>query len=230
MKVLYLNCNYFTGIRWSKRSYLALGYRYAYLRDKVRDKHIQKLSEIIEREDPDIVCLTEVRSQQLKHIQKHFPHSVDICKYEGTRWSKIPGLKRNRLAILSKEKVDASTGEFERGMKRAFLKFSWEWWEGHFVHLSLGKKRRLSQLEQLRTYIHDRAFFIGDFNTLSKEEQGLCPIERKPSIHRLSFPAAKARKSLDHCIGQICRDIRYFDSEISDHLGMIFHLGHPSVA
>lgn len=92
------------------------------------------------------------------------------------------------------------------------------------MHLSLGRRVRKTQIQQLQEYIHDRAFFVGDFNTLSREEQGICPIYQNKVFQKHSFPAISAKITLDHCIGKVCQDIQYFDSQISDHLGMIFHL------
>lgn len=86
MKVLYLNCNYFTGIRGGWKNYLTYGYRYLFLRDKVREKNIASLQKILQVAQPDIVCLTEIRIKELKYFKKNFKYIFDTCKYEGTKW------------------------------------------------------------------------------------------------------------------------------------------------
>lgn len=229
MKILYLNCNYFTGIRGGWRDYLLRGYRYVYHRKKAQQKHIEELKRIIAQKSPDVVCLTEVRSHHLHHFRDVLPHFFAACKYGKTIWSRIPWLKKNQIALLSKQHVSTQTGSFSCGMKRAFLQFQGAQAEGYFVHLSLRARLRKIQIHQLRSHAHNKAFFFGDFNTLSKIETGVCPIFQHRVGQVLSYPAQKPKKSLDHCIGKICHDISYFDSGISDHLGMMFRVGTMAV-
>jgi endonuclease/exonuclease/phosphatase family metal-dependent hydrolase len=108
--------------------------------------------------------------------------------------------------MLSKKPLKTEILYFKNGTKRAIVKIYNKNKKIFLVHLSLSKRVREKQFEELKKLIDKKSIIIGDFNTFSEKE-----IEKTLEITKMkiankkenkTFPAHNPKKRLDLCFIQ----------------------------
>jgi endonuclease/exonuclease/phosphatase family metal-dependent hydrolase len=213
-----------------------------YLRPK--PKHLEKISQFIQEQDPDLVGLLEVDTgstrtgnvNQAKKIADDLGHfSLYQCKYhEGSVTSRLPILNAQANAFLaSNELHHPKFHYFKRGVKRLIIELETDEVCVFLVHLSLWYRHRQEQLWELHQLMQETdkpVIIAGDFNTywgtselnLFKKATGLISANTESLA---TFPSDKPRLELDFVLYEKPIQLEKFEIcevEYSDHRPLIF--------
>jgi len=216
--------------------------------------NLQRITDFIKGEDPDIVGLVEVdagsirsrRINQAEAIARALGHySVYQCKYgESSLNNRLPIVRKQGNAFLAAPRVHGERFHyFEKGIKRLTIELELEECAVFLVHLSLKYRHRHAQLESLHDLVvacKKPVLIAGDFNTfwggreiyLFMKATGL----RSANARGLpSYPSRAPRKELDFVLYGEGIDIKNFaipSVQFSDHLPLVcdFEIGRSSEA
>jgi endonuclease/exonuclease/phosphatase family metal-dependent hydrolase len=205
--------------------------------------NLQRITDFIKGQDPDIVGLVEVdsgsirsrRINQADSIARALGHySVYQSKYgESSLNQRLPIVRKQGNAFLAAPRVHGERFHyFNKGIKRLTIELELENCAIFLVHLSLKYRHRAAQLQALHDLVVAAAkpvIIAGDFNTfwggheiyLFMKAAGL----RSANPSSLpSYPSRAPRKELDFVLygeGISIRDFRIPKVQYSDHLPLI---------
>ena len=243
---MFLNAGYFRGMSGSLSHYALFGYRFLFSSRKSQVLEMSKLKTLLVSENPDICCIAEVdlgsldngNVNQIKHL------SSTQYKYFNAenKYALDSRLKSNHFfrgksnGFLSKEDLSFRKVYFENGTKRLVRIITYKDINIFLVHLSLLKRVRARQLEQLKEFVHglDKVVVCGDFNMF----HGLPEVEELLKDARLvlvnhpdhkTYPSSRPQHAIDlfMCSKNIApfANVRVLgEHKFSDHLPVVFEL------
>lgn len=239
MKFILYNIRYGTGGKVLYGGFLP--YITGYLSGTAR--HIKKIGEFLKNENPDVVGLVEVDLGSVRHgfknqveklgeLLNHF--NIQQIKYgEKSKFHRVPVLKNQGNAFLYKDELqNAKFYHFDQGTKTLIIELELENVVFFLVHLALGAKTRLKQINQLYRLIKNTKKPIilgGDFNLMLGEVEIELFLEASGLINpnknnTPTFPSWKASKHLDFILHSPEIKIKEFKVPtvtLSDHLPLI---------
>lgn len=243
MRIIFLNAGYCTGIKGRKLEYLAKFWKYIYS----GRKNLKRLKSFLVEAKPDIVALAELDSgsvrsfflNQAEFLGKGLGLHLQTCrpKYGARRIENVLPIFRNHCnAILAKEEVVGfNTYYLRTGIKRLILQAQIAPDIDFFVvHLSLGKRGRTRQLQQLSRMIKKsrKVIITGDFNVFDGhgELKEFLKKHRLVSANRLNlptFPSWRPVAELDYFLLSAnikIKKFRVMDELLSDHLPIMLEI------
>ncbi|HZF32100.1 MAG TPA: endonuclease/exonuclease/phosphatase family protein [Gammaproteobacteria bacterium] len=205
--------------------------------------NLQRITEFIKAQDPDIVGLVEVDTgsirtrsvNQAEVIARSLGHySVYQCKYGLTSVNNyLPILRKQGNAFLAAPRVHGERFHyFEKGIKRLIIELELEDCAIFLVHLSLKYRHRHTQLQ----YLHDLVvaaskpvIIAGDFNTFWGEHEiylfmKAAKLKSANARGLPSYPSRSPRKELDFVLYGNGINVTSFSVpavKFSDHLPLI---------
>ena len=233
MKFILYNIRYGTG------KYLNQPFKHVRGYLSKSEEHIIKIGEFLSSYDADIVGLVEVdlgsyrannknqaeilgKILNSNHIYRH--------KYEDdSSMMKVPILKRQGNAFLSKLDSDEKFRYFQKGMKKLIIELETDEFVIFLVHLALGGKTRLHQIVELYDLMDqcDKPFIVaGDFNLFWGEEEislflKALNLKNANINNKPTYPSWNPKKTLDFILYSDKIKIKSFDvlkCNLSDHL------------
>jgi endonuclease/exonuclease/phosphatase family metal-dependent hydrolase len=205
--------------------------------------NLQRITDFIKSEDPDVVGLVEVDTGSIRTrsinqadvIARALGHySVYQCKYGVHSLNqRLPILRNQGNAFLAAPRVHGERFHyFDKGIKRLIIELELEECAIFLVHLSLKYRHRHQQLQ----YLHDLVvaakkpvIIAGDFNTFWGEHEiylfmKACKL-RSANVGSLpSYPSRSPRKELDFVLygdGIRVTNFRVPQVKFSDHLPLV---------
>ena len=204
---------------------------------------LQRITDFIKSEDPDIVGLVEVDSgsirsrlvNQAEQIAEAIGHySVYQCKYgEKSIQKNLPIIRKQVNAFLAAPRLHGERFHYmDTGVKRLIIELELENVAVFLVHLSLKYRHRHSQLRHLHDLVRacpKPVIVAGDFNTFWGEHEIYLFMQaaglRSANVESLpSYPSRAPRKELDFILysdGIEVTNFRIPDVRLSDHLPLI---------
>ena len=205
--------------------------------------NLQKITDFIQSQDPDIVGLVEVdtgsirtgRINQADAIAEALGHySAYQCKYgEESLNQRLPIVRNQGNAFLAAPRVEGERFHyFETGIKRLIIELELDDFAVFLVHLSLKYRHRHAQLRYLHDLIttSDKPVIVaGDFNTFWGEDE-LYLFMRAANLASAnvggepSYPARAPRKELDFILHTAGIHVSAFSVPqvyFSDHLPLV---------
>jgi len=205
--------------------------------------NLQRITDFIKGQDPDIVGLVEVdsgsirsrRINQADSIARALGHySVYQSKYGASSLNQhLPIVRKQGNAFLAAPRVHGERFHyFNKGIKRLTIELELENCAIFLVHLSLKYRHRAAQLHALHDLVVAAAkpvIIAGDFNTFWGEHEIYLFMKaaglRSANPGSLpSYPSRAPRKELDFVLygeGISIRDFRIPKVQYSDHLPLI---------
>ena len=206
-------------------------------------RNLQKITDFIKSQDPDIVGLVEVdtgsirsrRINQAESIAQALGHySAYQCKYGVSSFNThVPIVRKQGNAFLAAPHVHGERFHyFEKGIKRLIIELELEECSVFLVHLSLKYRHRHAQLHHLHDLVvasNKPVIVAGDFNTFWGQHEiylfmraaGL----QSANVGSLpSYPSTAPRKELDFVLygsGITVKDFSIPRVTFSDHLPLI---------
>ncbi|MFA5993825.1 MAG: hypothetical protein WC823_02580, partial [Parcubacteria group bacterium] len=92
-KILLINLGYCTGINGFFWQYIAKMHRYIYLPKAIEKKILQKMKAVVTEEDPDIICLIEIKKgRQVRTLmsEDYLFHDIKTKYGEKSLLKKMP--------------------------------------------------------------------------------------------------------------------------------------------
>lgn len=227
-KILLLNLGYFSGLNGSLFDYVFKSWRYFFPSKKIVEKASANLQKIIFSENPDIICLVEVRGKHIKHLLGENYKFYDIeTKYSQTGWArKLPFLKDQCDCFISKERVEFQKFFRKKGTKKLIYGINIPGGIRLLLsHFALGKKARAAQFDEIIGLMKKdgKTIICGDFNIFGGlpeldnliNKTGLEIVQKAPT-----FPAYSPKKSLDLFLVPkgLSPKTKVIKADISDHL------------
>lgn len=180
------------------------------------ERNFRDISSFLIKLNPDIVGLVESdggsyrqngRSQPKEMASQIGGMSIFSCKYPPESFmTKAPVLKAQGNAVVTMiPPLDCDVHYLSYGLKRAFLEVEYEDFVLYLVHLSLRRKTRAKQLEELSQNCLSAKkpmILAGDYNTFGGEEE-LAPFVKKVGLKNANsdcvptYPSSSPRKLLD---------------------------------
>ncbi len=234
-KILLINLGYCTGINGFFWQYIAKMHRYIYLPRTIEKNILQKLQNIIAKEDPDIICLVEIKKgKQVRSLisEDYLFYDVKTKYGEKSFLKKMPFFYNKGNAFIAKEDFSFQAHYLQHGTKRLVYeiilpnKISLL-----LVHFSLTKRVRKKQFQSITQLplAHKQFIVCGDFNVFG----GLGELDQLVENSNLqiinpapTFPAFSPSKSLDLflCSRDIPASARVLDEKVSDHLPVVLEI------
>lgn len=228
-KILLLNLGYCTKLNGSLSQYILKCHRYLFLSRKVQREVLRKLKDTIAKEEPDLVCLVEIKKgKQMKELVDGDYTFFDIENKYGRKsiLRKLPFFYNKSNAFLSKDELSYKKYYLKNGVKKLIYEITLpnktKLVLGHF---SLKKNVRAKQFEEIcKKYADVESKIIcGDFNISKgiteldtlRDDLDLKCADKKPT-----FPAFYPKKSLDLflCQRQLNLKAEVLRNQLSDHL------------
>lgn len=233
-KILFLNSGYFTGINGSKTQYLTKLHRYFYNNKNNQNKNLLKLNELISEENPDLVCLVEIKKgRQIDWLINEEYNFFDIeTKYwEKSILRRLPWFKGNSNAFFSKEKLEFKKHYLKNWTKKLVYEIILPNETSLILnHFSLSKNIRKKQFDEINNMFseNNNKIICWDFNIFKwlKETHKLTNNWLKNIQINSTFPSIRPKKILDlfMCSEQINAKTRVLKNQISDHLPVVLEL------
>lgn len=234
-KILLINLGYCTGINGFFWQYLAKFHRYIFLPKIVERRTLQKFKDVIAQENPDLLCLVEIKKgKQIRSLisDEYLFHDVKTKYGEKSLLRKSPFFYNKGNAFIAKEDFAFKLHYLKNGAKKLVYEIILP---GRIslllVHFSLSKNSRRKQLQSIAELPleNKKRIICGDFNILSGlgeldvflQDSGLKIINPRPT-----FPAYNPSKFLDLFL--VSQDVqaraRVLDAQISDHLPVVLEI------
>lgn len=239
-KILLMNLGYCTNLNGSLFQYSLKGYRYLYVSKKVQNKTLNKLNSLIKQENPDLICLIEIKQgkQILNLVNSEYPYYDINTKYSPKNFfNKFSGIKKNSNAIISKQNLKFKKHYLNNGTKKLLYEILLPTGVKLILfHFSLNKTVRQSQFREIhKMFKNDKKKIIcGDFNTRQGLEE-LKYLKTKNSLrisHKTpTFPAINPKKIFDYFMysKKLKVNTKILEDQISDHLPIVLNLDRKSV-
>ncbi len=203
-------------------------------------KNLERIAAFLRDLEPDLVGLIEVdhgsyrsggknQAELLAKSLGHY-HSHSIKYEQGSFWRRVPVLKKQGNAFLTRDRIRHETFHFfKHGMKRLVIELELQHVVVYLVHLAVGARTRHQQLSALYDLVKQTrrpCVVAGDFNMLWGEREidlflaatGLqnANIEGLPT-----YPSKNPHRHLDFVLHS--KGIKVLDFQIprvpfSDHL------------
>lgn len=195
---------------------------------------IKRIAEVIENENPDIVSINEadkynIRSwfidepaklSNLLGMDYFFGDNVKILfmKYGNVVLTKLP--------ILNAENILLPASGEQRGVVKAKLSIEGQKMNILCTHLSLSRKMRELQFEQIRQMVtnsSEPSILAGDFNCKTEELNPLFS-QMQPTEGHYTYSATRPTSTLDYIVWTKHFEILNsysVDSKASDHLPLV---------
>lgn len=245
MKILSLNAGYFLGFEKPVPDYLLNLRRSCLGNRKIEEDCMNRLADLVEKEDPDVITLEEVdqgsirtgTSGQVERIQEKFQnryYSHTHVKYgPGKILSRFPVFRNMSNAILSSRKGEIKDHFLTPGSKQLLLEYSDP--ENEYsvfgAHLPTMLRFREKQLKKIREKLVERENVIlcGDFNCY----QGRKEVEKifRDTKYKVLSPGATHPRSSPYrelnlfvVPEKMDTNVRKVDADISDHLPAILEI------
>lgn len=238
-KILLFNMGYFSGLDGSTFNYIFKAHRYFFPSKNVIDKVSNGFNKIILTENPDIICLVEVRKKQIKYlfnkVNKQYKFSDFETKYVSNGLSEVlPVLKNYCNGFISKEKTDFKKFFIKNGFKKLMYEIKiYGKIKILFFHFALGKEVRTKQFLEIKKiiekYDHNNTIICGDFNIFNGtlELNRLLENSNLQLCHKIpTFPAHNPKKAIDLFIASknLIVKSKIIKSDISDHLPVLLEV------
>jgi len=230
-KILSTNLEYARGLDGSIKDWILKGYRAIFISPKTENKNLNKFKKIIQRENPDLICITEIKKNQISTlINKEYQYYKINVKYTpGSKFEKSFLHKNNCNTIISKHNLNIQKINLKNGFKTLLyeidlpnnIKLI------HF-HFSQNKKIRHKQFQEIAKMYQNQKLKIicGDFNIvyglkeLNKfiQQSNLKILNQKPT-----FPSIKPIKFYDLSLysPELHPNLKILPDIFSDHLATI---------
>ncbi len=236
MKILHYNVGHATGICQGYHEYISKGWRFPLCNRKM----LEEISGFISSVDADVVHLLEIKNKPRKNQFEifssllNYPESFYFCKINKII-SKMPFMHGGTAVFsrvpLNNEKVH----DFSSGVKRKFLQLDTKDVAFFFLHLSLGKRARKKQIDEISSVVKNcgkKIVLVGDFNTFggSSELDMLlkeCDLKLTNLEHLPTFPAWNPSKEFDYIITSSDIKVNSFkvlENKLADHLPVLIDL------
>jgi len=205
--------------------------------------NLQRITDFIKSQDPDIVGLVEVDSgsirsrlvNQAESIAQAIGHySAYQCKYGETSLNKrLPIVRKQGNAFLAAPHVHGERFHyFHTGIKRLIIELELENCAVFLVHLSLKYRHRQAQLHHLHDLVmasKKPVIVAGDFNTFWGEHEiylfmKATGLQSANSGSWPSYPSRSPRKELDFILygsGIHVTNFSIPQVDLSDHLPLV---------
>lgn len=205
--------------------------------------NLERITEFIKAQDPDIVGLIEVdsgsirtgRVNQAERVAQALGHySVYQCKYGlSSLNARLPIVRKQGNAFLAAPRVHGERFHyFDKGIKRLTIELELEDFAIFLVHLSLKYRHRQAQLHALHDLIvasEKPVLIAGDFNTFWGQHEiylfmKAAGLKSANARGLPSYPSHSPRKELDFVLYGEGIDIVDFsipEVRFSDHLPLI---------
>jgi len=237
-KILLYNVGYLAGLDGSFKDYLLHFLRYFYTPKRVWKSVLQSVDQLIQAENPDVCCFTEVRKAS-KYIHKLCDYSFHDFENKYGLHSflrHLPYFRKNCIGFFSHTNLPYQKHFFRKGMKKLVyeIKLSGDV-SLLLAHLALRKKARKRQLKELKELIKEREKVIlcGDFNIFNGIEEleeilEECCLKVVNTLRDLTFPSVYPQKALDLFLCSEGIDITGFKVlhpvAVSDHLPVLLEV------
>jgi endonuclease/exonuclease/phosphatase family metal-dependent hydrolase len=205
--------------------------------------NLQRITDFIKNQDPDIVGLVEVdsgsirsrRINQAEAIARALGHySVYQSKYGAASLNHLlPIVRKQGNAFLAAPRVHGERFHyFEKGIKRLTIELELDECAIFLVHLSLKYRHRQAQLRSLYDLVmasRKPVLIAGDFNTFWGEHEIYLFMKatglRSANVQGLpSYPSRAPRRELDFVLygqGIEITGFRIPEVQLSDHLPLV---------
>lgn len=234
-KILLINLGYCTGVNGFFWQYIAKFHRYIFLPRMVEGRTLQKFKAVIAEENPDMICLVEIKKgKQVRALisAEYLFYDVKTKYGEKSLLRKSPFFYNKGNAFIAKDDFQFKLHYLKNGTKKLVYeiilpnKISLL-----LAHFSLNKYSRKKQLRSMAelSLENEKKIICGDFNILS----GLGELDflvQKSDLKIINphptFPAYKPSKFLDLFLASqgVQASARVLDAQISDHLPVVLEI------
>jgi endonuclease/exonuclease/phosphatase family metal-dependent hydrolase len=205
--------------------------------------NLEKITEFISSQDPDIVGLVEVDTGSIRSrwvnqadaIAKSIGHySAYQCKYGESSLNKhLPIVRKQGNAFLAAPRVHGERFHyFDTGIKRLIIELELDECAVFLVHLSLKYRHRQAQLHHLHDLVvasEKPVIVAGDFNAFWGEHEiylfmKAAGLQSANTLSLPSYPSRSPRKELDFVLYGENVSVTNFSIpqvEFSDHLPLV---------
>lgn len=190
------------------------------------DNVLEKIARLLRRIDPDIAALIEITPAQARELEKVVGPGMFSCKYHPIV-QKVPGVKQYGNALLCKKKCAVRKRFLSSGLKRLVLETTCKNVRLQLVHLSLNKRARLRQIDELARGSSKRTVMLGDFNIKSEKElDPLVSNGLRPLVFSPTFPSWNPQKRFDQVLvsDDVKAKARVLQTKLSDHLPILIEI------
>ena len=211
VRIMIFNVGYLTGITsFFSVEYFFKIHHLMFPSNAHREKIARGVAGLIEKENPDIVFLAEIRNERyIAAIQRLFMKSYVDAKYgPGSMLHRMPFFCGNCNALFLKKSLPVSTLFLGSGTKKLVYRVDIsENFSAFFVHLALGKSVRRKQFAEIAGMVGEvprtkHVIVAGDFNIFGgfselqelTDRTGLCVVNH-PAEH--TFPTSRPRHTID---------------------------------
>lgn len=176
MKIMFLNLQYGLGLDGSFGDFLRHFYRYFYCSRKVEVKAVDALKDILWKERPDVLLLTETYLEHLKDLVNEGYAYFDVGNKYGpmSLLRKIPGFRRRSNGFLANGNFNFDKHYLKNGVKKLIYEIKINEDLGLFMgHFSLSGRTRKKQFDELKKIAgrYKKVILCGDFNIFSGYEE-----------------------------------------------------------
>ena len=234
-KILLINLGYCTGINGFLWQYIVKFHRYIFLPSIVEQKVLKKLKAIISRENPDIICLVEIKNgRQVKTLlsDEYLFHNARNKYGKKSVLKKCPFFYNKGNAFIAKNDLAFKSHYLKNGTKKMvyeiILPNNISLLLAHFSLNKISRKKQLQAISKMDLF-NTQKIVCGDFNIFSglKELDSLLQDSDLKIVNpNPTFPAHNPSKSLDLflCSSNIHATARVLDDQISDHLPLVLEI------
>lgn len=235
LKIMSLNAGYFTGVSGSTVEYVTKFDRILYAHHYAKHEVTDKVIELIENENPDILYISELRHDIHSHrIGSLFRSSKIYEKYAPeSGYRHLPRFAGNANGVFLKRDWHVEHFYLKNGTKRLVHKVRvQDDLVLFFAHFALGARARRAQFEEIAREVarEKRAVLAGDCNTFGGYSE-LIALCQRGNLHILNdptehtFPAVLPNKTIDLFLAtpelSTSRVRVLNDALVSDHLPVV---------
>ena len=234
LKILLLNLGYCTGLNGSLQHYFLRFYRYLYTPRNIQNGILQKLRNIIAREQPDLCCLLEITKPQMKTLlNKQYRYPMLENKYgKKSMLYYLPVFRKKCNGFLARKGVPFKRYFFRHGTKKLVYAISLpNNLTVVMAHFSLIRSTREKQFKEVKQLItgKKKAIVCGDFNIFDGLEE-VAPLLEQTNMRIMqtdvTFPAYKPKRALDLfiCSKNLKTSCTVLNDQLSDHLPVVLEV------
>jgi len=234
-KILIANLEYGVGLDGSLKDWLLKGHRFFHLTQKIEKIFLDKFKNIIQKENPDLICINEIKKDQIHHLTDEIYqyHNTEL-KYgpHGKIRKTTPLHKNNYSATLSKHDLQIEKKFLKNGAKKLFYEINLpNNTKLSFFHFSLNKRIRHKQFQEIYELYKSQASKIicGDFNIiygLQELDELTKTLDLKHAHQEPNFPASRPFMPLDLVLHSPHLEIetKILPEIFSDHLAVLIEI------
>lgn len=187
---------------------------------------INEIIRFIRKTEPDIAGLVEIHlgNEQFDSLKKHFRFSNASCKYAHKT---LPFVRCWGNAVFSNKACSITHHYLNAGQKKLVLDCEFAKFRLLLVHLSLIRRAREKQIQELAGIAGKNTIIAGDFNIKSQHElEQLTRKGFKTTVTRPTFPSWKPVHFYDQVLvpKNIDAKAQVLDVKLSDHLPVVVEI------